>query len=181
MNDGNNNLSYDVRLYKIDEYVGKRRTSYRVRWSVAGKIFPKTHATKKLAESFLSKLTTAAREGVPFDVRSGLPLPMARQLSRRSWFHHACEYVDVKWPHISPGHRRGISETLTQATLVLLSGDRGQPEMRRFAVRCIAGPSASPLAVERLLTPPRRQMISPKRFGGSRRPPSTCRSSRKPT
>lgn len=128
MNEGNNNLSYDVRLYKIDEYIGKRRTSYRVRWSVAGKIFPKTYATKKLAESFLSKLTTAAREGVPFDVRSGLPLPMARQLSRRSWFQHACEYVDIKWPHISPGHRRGISETLTQATLVLLSGDRGKPE-----------------------------------------------------
>ncbi|WP_329482249.1 hypothetical protein OG555_08470 [Kribbella sp. NBC_01484] len=123
-----NDLSYDVRLYKPDEYVGKRRTTHRVRWAVAGKMFAKTHATKKLAESFQAKLTTAAREGVPFDVRSGLPAPMAKLLNRRSWFQHACEYVDIKWPHISPGHRRGISETLTQATLSLLVGERGKPD-----------------------------------------------------
>ena len=75
-------------------------------------MFAKTHATKKLAESFQAKLTTAAREGIPFDVRSGLPAPMAKLLNRRSWFQHACEYDDIKWPHISPGHRRGISETV---------------------------------------------------------------------
>ena len=123
-----NDLSYDVRLYKPDEYVGKRKTTHRVRWAVAGKMFAKTHATKKLAESFQAKLTTAAREGVPFDVRSGLPAPMAKLLNRRSWFQHACEYVDIKWPHISPGHRRGISETLTQATLSLLAAERGRPD-----------------------------------------------------
>ena len=46
MNDSAKNISYDVRIYKIDEYVGKRRTTYRVRWSVAGRTFPKTLATK---------------------------------------------------------------------------------------------------------------------------------------
>ncbi|TCC12397.1 integrase [Kribbella soli] len=120
-------LSYDVRTFKTEVYKGKRTTSYRVRWSVAGVRFKETFATKKLAESFLAKLTTAAREGTAFDVASGLPLPMAKDLHRRSWYRHACEYVDLKWPRISPGHRRGISETLTQATFALLTTDRGRP------------------------------------------------------
>jgi integrase len=126
--DTNMELSYDVRLYKIEVTKGATRSSYKIRWSVAGRRFKKAHATKKLAESFLAKLTTASREGTPFDVQSGLPAPMAKLLNRRSWFRHACEYVDIKWPHISPGHRRGISETLTQATLALLTSDRGKPD-----------------------------------------------------
>lgn len=121
------NLSYDVRLYKIDSYETSRGTSHRVRWSVANKRQARIHATKKLAESFLAKLTTAAREGAAFDIASGLPASMAKELKRRSWYQHACEYVDMKWPHVSPGHRRGISETLTQATLSLLTSERGKP------------------------------------------------------
>ncbi|MEV0291010.1 tyrosine-type recombinase/integrase [Kribbella sp. NPDC050820] len=128
MTDGTHmDLSYDVRIYKIEEYKGKKKATYRARWAVAGKRFGDTFTTKKLAETFLAGLTKAAREGVPFDKRSGLPAPMARKLYTRNWFTHACQYVDAKWPHISPGHRRGISETLTQATLVLFEDERGKP------------------------------------------------------
>ncbi|MFG1621188.1 tyrosine-type recombinase/integrase [Kribbella sp. NPDC049227] len=120
-------LSYDVRLHKTEVVVGKRTTSYKVRWSVAKRPFKLAHRTSKLAESFRSKLVTAAREGLPFDTKSGLPAPMAKALYSRSWFDHACQYVDTKWPRISPGHRRGISETLTLATLALLGRGNGRP------------------------------------------------------
>jgi hypothetical protein len=103
-------LAYDVRLYKTEVYQGKRRTSYRVRWAVAGVSFKEVLHTKKLAESFLAKLTTASREGIPFDTRSGLPATMAKDLNRRSWFLHACEYIDMSGrtslPDTGAGSRR---------------------------------------------------------------------------
>jgi integrase len=127
-------LSYDVRIYSTETRVGKTKTTYRVRWVVAGERFGDSFDGKKLAEGFQSTLVKAAREGVPFDKKTGLPAPLARKHYSRDWFKHACQYADMKWPHISPGHRRGISETLTQATLALLKDERGRPseaEIRR--------------------------------------------------
>ncbi|GAA0602337.1 hypothetical protein [Kribbella sandramycini] len=128
MTDGHKmDLSYDVRFHKMEIYKGKKKTTYRPRWVVAGERFGESFTHVKLATSFEASPITAAREGVPFDKKSGLPAPMARKLYSRKWFQHACQYVDVKWPHISPGHRRGISETLAQATLALLTEQRGRP------------------------------------------------------
>jgi hypothetical protein len=46
-----------------------------------GKEFGKNYQTRALAESFRSKLITAQRQGVAFDVATGLPEPMARELN----------------------------------------------------------------------------------------------------
>jgi integrase len=132
--------TYDVRIWSIDEHrgrdrkSGKPRLTYRVRWVVAGRIFADTFATKALAESFRSRLVIAQREGVAFDEASGLPEPMSRALRTTSWYVHACEFVDMKWPRAAPKHRRGIAEALSAVTPVLLATDRGAPtpwEMRR--------------------------------------------------
>lgn len=125
------NLSYDVRIFKITTYAGKRGKTYTVRWEVAGKRSQETFATSKLADSFRSKLTTAAREGVPFDIGSGLPQTMLRELSRRTWYEHAAEFVDVKWPHASPRHRKNIAEALVTVTVALLP-KRSADEMQRI-------------------------------------------------
>ncbi|MFG1815779.1 tyrosine-type recombinase/integrase [Kribbella sp. NPDC049174] len=125
------NLSYDVRIWKIDTYAGKRGKTYTVRWAVAGKRSQQTFAHIKLADSFRSKLTTAAREGVPFDIATGLPQTMLRQLSRRTWYEHAAEFVDVKWPHASPRHRKNISEALAAVTIALLPS-RTADEMQQI-------------------------------------------------
>ncbi|RZU51916.1 site-specific recombinase XerD [Krasilnikovia cinnamomea] len=127
------NTSYDVRVWKIREHkgkdrkTGKPRSTYRVRWLVAGVDHGKSYQTRALAESFRSKLITAQREGVTFDVVSGLPEPMARELNSRSWFEHAVAYVDMKWPRASAKHRKGIAESLAQATMALFATDRGAP------------------------------------------------------
>ncbi|GIM98013.1 tyrosine-type recombinase/integrase [Paractinoplanes toevensis] len=127
------NITYDVRLWAIREHVGKDRktgkprSTYRVRWLVAGRDFGETFQTRALAESFRSKLVTAQREGVAFDMASGLPEPMARELNSRSWYEHAVAYVDMKWPHASAKHRKGVAESLTGATMSLFATDRGAP------------------------------------------------------
>lgn len=120
-------LSYDVRIWTIRVRKGKRGNAYGVRWSVAGKQFHETFATAKLAESYRSKLTTAAREGVAFDKATGLPEPMARTENSRTWYEHACAFVDMKWPHASGRHRRSISEALATVTPALLTNSRGAP------------------------------------------------------
>ncbi|MCP2325645.1 integrase [Hamadaea flava] len=119
--------SYNVRLWEIKEYKGKRKSTYRVRWTVAGQEFGETFSTRPLAESFLAKLRTATREGVPFDEACGLPEPMARALNSKTWYEHACAYVDMKWPRASGKHRTGIAESLTTATMALLTTERGAP------------------------------------------------------
>ncbi|MQA06011.1 MAG: integrase [Streptosporangiales bacterium] len=120
--------SYDVSIWAIDKYEGARKTTYRVRWAVAGRRFQETFDTRKLAESFRSKLLTAAREGVAFDERTGLPEPMARAKFSRSCYELACEYVEMKWPHSSARHRKSIADALATVMPALLSTDRGRPD-----------------------------------------------------
>jgi hypothetical protein len=125
--------TYDVRIQSTEEYKGKERaagkprSTYRVRWAVAGKRFGKTFQTRALAESFRSKLLMAQREGVAFDEPTGLPEPMARELNTRSWYDHATAYVDMKWPRAAGTHRKSIAESLAIATMALLSSTRGVP------------------------------------------------------
>jgi integrase len=134
------NLTYDVRLWNIREHkgkdrkTGKPRSTFRVRWTVDGQEFGESFQTRPLAESYRSRLVSAQREGIAFDTTSGLPEPMARQLNSRTWYQHAVEFVDVKWPHSAASHRRSIAESLAQVTVALLSSDRGAPgeaEIRR--------------------------------------------------
>jgi integrase len=40
-----------------------------------------------------------------------------------SWYDFACQYVDMKWPAISPKHRKGIAEVLATATIAQLTED----------------------------------------------------------
>jgi hypothetical protein len=55
--------SYDVHVWGIHVYKGKRGTTYTVRWQVAGSPHQRTFTTRKLAESFRAGLLTAARGG----------------------------------------------------------------------------------------------------------------------
>jgi integrase len=126
------NSTYDVRIWDIEEYKGKRKSTYRVRWTLAGQRFGESFVTKALAESFRSKLITASREGSPFDEASGLPAAMAREVSSRTWYEHACDFVDMKWPRASGKHHKGISESLAVVTEALLTTDRRAPTQKQI-------------------------------------------------
>jgi integrase len=125
--------TYDVKIWSIREHkgkdrkTGKPRSTYRVRWTVAGQEFGETFQTKALAESYRAKLMSFQREGVAFEEVTGLPEPLARELNTRSWYAHAVAFVDMKWPHASAKHRKSIAEALAHVTPALLSTDRGAP------------------------------------------------------
>jgi hypothetical protein len=121
--------SYDVRIWKTEIYKGKKRTTYYVRWKVAGKPFRKGHAMSALADSFRSELVTAARKGEAFDTATGLP--MSRRRDDRAevcWYDFACSFVDMKWPRVAATTRRTHAEALTTVTVAMLSGTRGRPD-----------------------------------------------------
>jgi integrase len=119
--------SFEVRFWDVRKLEGKRRP-YQVRWVVAGREKSRTFATRALADSFRSNLVTKARKGEAFDEETGLPVDEARGRSGRTWYEHACAYVDMKWPHAAATSRRSIAEALVTVTPVLTRDMRGRPD-----------------------------------------------------
>ncbi|GAA2517997.1 integrase [Pilimelia columellifera] len=125
--------TYDVRIWAIREFkgkdprTGKARSTFRVRWEVAGREFGRTFKTRAMAESFRSQLIVAQREGTAYDEASGLPGPMARRLNARSWYQLAVEFVDMKWPRAAAKQRMSIADALTTVTPALIATHRGMP------------------------------------------------------
>jgi len=116
--------SYDVRIWKTEEYQGKTAKAYVVKWKVAGRRWKSRFRTVALAESFRSELMTAARKGEAFDTATGRPLYTTRRNApATSWYEFACAYMDMKWPAISPKHRKGIAEALMTVTPAMLNAE----------------------------------------------------------
>lgn len=118
--------TYDVHIWKTEECIGQRGTTYKVRWAVAGRQRKKAFRTKALADSYRSELVAAARKGQPFDTTTGWPAVAQGVANGESWYVFVCSYVDMKWPESAGKSRMGIAETLTTVTPVLTEG-RGRP------------------------------------------------------
>jgi len=116
--------TYDVRFWAIRKRAG-RRMPYQLRWVVAGREHSESFLTKALADAFRTELMAAARAGEPFDLVTGLPESRARDTS---WFQHACDYVEMKWPRAAAKSRKSIAEAMTTVTLALLANRRGRPD-----------------------------------------------------
>jgi integrase len=116
--------SYDVRLWAIRKR-SNRRMPYQLRWVVAGHEHSESFLTKALADAFRAELLTGARAGEPFDPMTGLPESRTRDIS---WFQHACDYVDMKWPRAAAKSRKSIAEAMTTVSLALLANRRGKPD-----------------------------------------------------
>ncbi|MEV4248748.1 hypothetical protein AB0J63_35700 [Streptosporangium canum] len=101
--------SYKVKFWGIrantrSEGTGKklRIVSHTVRWTVDTREKSSTFKIKGLAESFLSSLRQAAKNGEAFDLESGLPSSMVKAKDARTWYAFAVAYVHAWWPHGSP-------------------------------------------------------------------------------
>ncbi|WAL65194.1 tyrosine-type recombinase/integrase [Amycolatopsis cynarae] len=113
--------THEVRIWAIKQYRGKKKTTYRVRWVVAGNEFGESFETSALADSFRSGLVSSARSGEAFDTESGLPVSMKRQQAEAvTWYAFACSYVDMKWPDSSPKYRKSLAESMTRITVAML-------------------------------------------------------------
>jgi integrase len=123
--------TYDVKIWAIEKRKWKSTTTYRVNWRVDKQpLFRHTFETYALADSFRSKLVSAARDGVAFDIRTGLPVTMLRTTNMMTWYEFARNYVDTKWRDASPGHRRSIAQSLTPITVAMTTTKRGIPEQK---------------------------------------------------
>jgi integrase len=120
--------SYDIRIWSIRTYQGTKTTTYYVRWKVAETRFQEPFKTSALADSFRSRLVTAARQGEAFVTANGLPMSMNREQRTSSWYEFACSYVDMKWPDSAGKSRMGIAETLATVTPALVRSSAGRPE-----------------------------------------------------
>ncbi|GAA2663568.1 MULTISPECIES: integrase [Actinosynnema] len=123
------NTSYDVRIYAIDVYRGKRTTTHWVQWSVDGTRFKEKFKTSALAKSFRADLLSATNRGEAFSRETGLPIRMTRTRETSPWFAFACAFVDMKWRDSAPGQRRTIADTLIPITSALLIPGRTHPDV----------------------------------------------------
>ena len=114
-------LIYSVTVHDVEKRRGVKGTivSYRVSWSAARRRWRKTFRTLAQADAYRSELASASRRGEPFLSETGLPASWAPPPAPTTWFDFSSAYVQMKWPHASPNHRRGIAEALTDASEVL--------------------------------------------------------------
>ncbi|WP_329313731.1 hypothetical protein [Streptomyces sp. NBC_01262] len=85
--------------------------------------------TLGLAESRRAQLITAAREGEPFDVDSGLPKSLVSKERDISWYEHARQYIEMKWPHSPGSTRRTLAEAMATVTPALVKDTKGMPDV----------------------------------------------------
>jgi len=71
---------------------------------------------------------TAAKSGAQFFASDGLPGSMRTNQMGRTWYTHACAFMDMKWAHASPGHRRSLADALVAVTTTMVQGSRDAPD-----------------------------------------------------
>ncbi|MFI9269823.1 tyrosine-type recombinase/integrase [Kitasatospora sp. NPDC052896] len=132
-------LTFEVQIYGLRD-LGRGRKPHQLRWRVGQKPHSKTFATNALADGRRSELMTAQRKGEPFDVDTGLPASELRKLNQVTWFAHAKQYAEAKWPRSSAKNRATRADALATITEVLVTDRRGQPDRRvlRRALSCWA-------------------------------------------
>ncbi len=65
-----NNITYEVRIWKLEVCKGKRGTTYKVRWKTGPKARKLAFRTKAQAASFEAELRSAAGRGEAFSLSS---------------------------------------------------------------------------------------------------------------
>ncbi|MFC9092155.1 tyrosine-type recombinase/integrase [Streptomyces sp. NPDC057072] len=128
--------SLDVKVWGVRKR-NTKRSSYDVRWTVAGNVFSEQFRTKGLADHHRSKLLRASHAGEEFDTVTGLPDSLVERAPSMTWYTFALKYLAMKWPHAAPNTRNGINEALTAVTVALLDERPGRPadELLRKSLR----------------------------------------------
>ncbi|PIM66199.1 integrase [Streptomyces sp. JV178] len=129
-------MSYKVRFWEIRERPDRRK-GFEVRWTVNGREKSESFLTKGLAESRRAKLMTAARDGQPFDPRTGLPVSELRALKQRTtWYVLAREYIEQRWDRTPGNTRRTLADALATISPALVEPGAvyGSPRVLRRAL-----------------------------------------------
>lgn len=74
----------------------------------------------------------AARRGEAFDIESGLPVSMLKQLNAASFVEFAQCYLDMKWPNPAATTRGSTVEALATAGAAFVRDAVGRPDVREL-------------------------------------------------
>jgi integrase len=150
--------SHRVRFWETRPNKTAKGTSYTVRWTVAAREKSATFARKAQADRYRSRLMQAADKGEAFDVDTGLPDSMAREVSSVTWYEHACAFADARWPKVAAKGRISLVEGLMAVTPVLVTSQWGAPDsdvlrqaMRKWAFNPSRRQSDKPAEIEAAL------------------------------
>jgi hypothetical protein len=154
-----------VRIWAIHVRKGRPKP-YMVRWKAGTAVFAKSFTTRGLADSFRSGLVQATRRGEAFDTVTGQPEAQAREQATVTWYQHAVDYIDMKWPTAAGKSRISAVETLTAVTPVLVKDDHGMPDpailraaLRRWAFNPAHGDDPMPPDIRAALSWVRRASL----------------------
>jgi integrase len=120
--------STDVKLWEVRRNKSSKKPSWEVRWVVGGHEVSRTRRTKALAESLLSDLRQAMKNGESFDVTTGLPGSMLRAADGTTWYKYVLGYVDKRWPGVAAHTRKSMLEALGSVTAALVLDRPNRPD-----------------------------------------------------
>lgn len=119
--------TYNVRIWAVRQRKDRGQSSAELRWKVGDTPHSQTFATKTLADSRRAQLLTAVNAGEPFDEATGIPMRELRQRNDVSWYQHARDYIEMKWPTSPAKTRTTLADAMATATPALVSSWRGMP------------------------------------------------------
>ncbi|MFJ8746487.1 tyrosine-type recombinase/integrase [Embleya sp. NPDC127516] len=120
--------TFDVRIWGIRQRPGARRVYIELRWRVGKTPFSAPFRTVTLADGRRAQLLTAVNNGEPFDEITGLPMSEVRKQDDVTWYVHARDYIEMKWPTAPAKTRTTLADALATATPVLVRNVRGMPD-----------------------------------------------------
>ncbi|WHX19332.1 tyrosine-type recombinase/integrase [Streptomyces malaysiensis subsp. malaysiensis] len=124
--------TFKVRVWAVRQRKDRGQSSAELRWKVGDTPHSQTFRTKTLADGRRAELLTAVNNGERFDEATGLPLSELRKLNDVSWYQHARDYIEMKWPAAPAKTRTTLAEAMASATPALVSTRRGMPEARQL-------------------------------------------------
>jgi integrase len=122
------NITYDVRIWRIETCKGARSTTYKVRWRTGTRRWKKAFQTKAQAASFEAELRSAASRGEAFDTTTGRPVSWGRQENDMSWYDFCVSYVDMKWKRSAGKRRATIAWALVTVMPAMIATSKGKPD-----------------------------------------------------
>ncbi|WP_225848788.1 site-specific integrase [Streptomyces sp. HPF1205] len=124
--------TFDVRIWSVRHRKDRGRNNAELRWKVGSTPHSQTFRTKTLADGRRAELLTAVRNGEQFDEATGLPVSELRRRNDVSWYQHARDYIEMKWPASPAKTRTTLAEAMASATPALVTTHRGMPEAREM-------------------------------------------------
>ncbi|MFE0027067.1 tyrosine-type recombinase/integrase [Amycolatopsis sp. NPDC059021] len=122
--------SYRVQVWAIitRKNAKGKVTSCRVRWKVGTKEFGDSFKVRAQADSFRAGLISAQRDGVRFDLTTGLPVEWGNATADMTWFEATYRYVEMKWPDLAATARQTTVEALIRVLPAFVLDKPGCPE-----------------------------------------------------